>query len=92
MYPALHDLVQRDFFRYWKVDLLRECPFWQDDDALCGNRACAVEELATPPPTDLHWSMEPALSEVTPVQGEQLEQAQQQVCVSGHASCCDILG
>ncbi|OAV93593.1 hypothetical protein PTTG_11990 [Puccinia triticina 1-1 BBBD Race 1] len=36
--------VQLPIFRYHKIDLYRECPFWSED-GLCGNRACAVDEL-----------------------------------------------
>lgn len=43
LFPKLHHLVERPFFKYYKVDLFRECPFWQDN-GFCMNRACAVEE------------------------------------------------
>lgn len=36
--------VQLPIFRYHKVDLYRQCPFWEED-GLCGNQACAVNEL-----------------------------------------------
>jgi hypothetical protein len=40
----VHDLVSHPFFKYYKVDLYRECPFWKDDSGMCMNRACAVQE------------------------------------------------
>ena len=63
MAERLHDVIKLPFFRYQKVDLFRECPFWQEDGS-CMNRACAVEEteevgfvtfLLHPP---LHWADE----------------------------------
>ncbi|KAA1089023.1 hypothetical protein PGT21_004415 [Puccinia graminis f. sp. tritici] len=44
LHSEISDAVQLPIFRYHKVDLYRECPFWSED-GLCGNRACAVDEL-----------------------------------------------
>ena len=44
--PKLRALVSTPFFRYFKVDLDGECPFWSDDQATCALRACAVDECA----------------------------------------------
>ena len=44
LYTQLRDLSRSEYFRYWQVDLFRECPFWKEDGS-CMNRACAVEEL-----------------------------------------------
>ncbi|KAH7888535.1 hypothetical protein F5I97DRAFT_710907 [Phlebopus sp. FC_14] len=41
LYENLHDLVQTPFFRYFQVDLYRECPFWQEN-GLCMNRECGI--------------------------------------------------
>lgn len=41
--PILHDLSKRTFFRYFKVDLWRPCPFWEEDGQ-CHMRDCAVCE------------------------------------------------
>lgn len=43
LFPALHGLMEHPFFRFYKVDLYRECPFWQEN-GFCMNRACGVEE------------------------------------------------
>lgn len=43
MANRLGELIKLPFFRYQKVDLFRECPFWQEDGS-CMNRACAVQE------------------------------------------------
>lgn len=32
------------FFKYYKVDLYRECPFWQEN-GFCMNRACGIEDM-----------------------------------------------
>ncbi|OCF35197.1 endoplasmic oxidoreductin 1 [Kwoniella heveanensis BCC8398] len=43
LFPALHDLVTYPFFRHYKVDLFKECPFWYEN-GFCMNRNCGVEE------------------------------------------------
>jgi len=39
----LNEIIQLPFFRYQKIDLFRECPYWNEDGS-CMNRACAVQE------------------------------------------------
>lgn len=41
LYTHLHDLVQTPFFKYFRVDLYRDCPFWQEH-GLCMNRECGI--------------------------------------------------
>ncbi|KAI0297095.1 endoplasmic oxidoreductin [Russula brevipes] len=41
LYNQLHDLVQTPFFKYFRVDLYRECPFWEEN-VLCMNRDCSI--------------------------------------------------
>ncbi|KAK5663545.1 hypothetical protein OQA88_3976 [Cercophora sp. LCS_1] len=45
--PAVDELVQTtDFFSYYRVNLFhKKCPFWNDENGMCGNIACAVETL-----------------------------------------------
>lgn len=43
LFPPLHELVTTPFFKYYKVDLYRECPFWQEN-GFCMNRACGIED------------------------------------------------
>ncbi|WRT69753.1 uncharacterized protein IL334_006744 [Kwoniella shivajii] len=43
LFPSLHDLVTYPFFRHYKVDLHKECPFWYEN-GFCMNRNCGVEE------------------------------------------------
>lgn len=45
--PLVQDLCSStDFFKYYKLNLFtRECPYFSDDGAFCGNRACAVDTL-----------------------------------------------
>ncbi|KAI9028505.1 endoplasmic oxidoreductin [Hyaloraphidium curvatum] len=38
----LNELVRTLFFRFWKVNLWKDCPFWKDG-LFCTNRNCAVE-------------------------------------------------
>lgn len=44
LHAQLSQAVRLPIFRYHKVDLHRQCPFWSED-GLCANRACAVDEL-----------------------------------------------
>ena len=45
--PAARDVAQKtDFFAYYRLNLFnRECPFWDDENSMCGNIACAVTTL-----------------------------------------------
>lgn len=40
--PRLTNLVTRNYFRYFKLNLKRECPFWSDDDQ-CAVKNCAID-------------------------------------------------
>uniref|UniRef100_A0A673J2L0 Endoplasmic reticulum oxidoreductase beta n=1 Tax=Sinocyclocheilus rhinocerous TaxID=307959 RepID=A0A673J2L0_9TELE len=42
IYPHIRKLVERDFFRYYKVNLKRPCPFWPDEGQ-CSIKDCHVE-------------------------------------------------
>lgn len=42
-HPLLEELSQLRFFRYFKVNLGKECPFWVDD-GMCSSIDCAVCE------------------------------------------------
>ncbi|ORX46341.1 endoplasmic reticulum oxidoreductin 1 [Hesseltinella vesiculosa] len=41
-FAKIQELMKARFFRYYKLNLWRECPFW-NDNGLCMNRDCAVE-------------------------------------------------
>ncbi|KAK3819749.1 MAG: endoplasmic reticulum Oxidoreductin 1-domain-containing protein [Benniella sp.] len=40
----LHEIVNMPFFRYFKVNLYKECPFW-NNAGLCMNQDCSVETM-----------------------------------------------
>ncbi|KAH0546266.1 ero1-like protein [Cotesia glomerata] len=42
IYPRLQSLLLRDYFRFYKVNLKKECPFWADDSK-CAIRYCHVQ-------------------------------------------------
>ena len=54
---ALLDITQKtDFFSYYRLNLFgKECPFWNDDSGMCGNRACAVNTLDNEEDIPLVW-------------------------------------
>lgn len=41
IYPRLKSLLVRDYFRFYKVNLKKDCPFWTDDSR-CAMRSCHV--------------------------------------------------
>ncbi|KAJ6654010.1 hypothetical protein lerEdw1_007519 [Lerista edwardsae] len=41
VFPLLQRLLESDYFRYYKVNLKKQCPFWHDHSH-CGIRDCAV--------------------------------------------------
>ncbi|SCU90935.1 LAFA_0F00958g1_1 [Lachancea sp. 'fantastica'] len=41
----LLSLVHSDFFKYFKLNLYKQCPFWSDNNGYCVNRACAVDVI-----------------------------------------------
>ncbi|RPD74320.1 endoplasmic oxidoreductin [Lentinus tigrinus ALCF2SS1-7] len=41
LYNELHSLVETPFFKYFRLDLYRECPFWQEN-GFCMNRECGI--------------------------------------------------
>ncbi|GJN75907.1 endoplasmic oxidoreductin-1 [Purpureocillium lilacinum] len=45
--PSLDTLVRStDFFSYYRLNLFnKRCPFWDDENGICGNVGCAVETL-----------------------------------------------
>lgn len=46
-HPLLLELSRLSFFRHFKVDLGKACPFWPDDDGMCASVDCAVCECPT---------------------------------------------
>uniref|UniRef100_A0A4W5QH64 Endoplasmic reticulum oxidoreductase 1 beta n=1 Tax=Hucho hucho TaxID=62062 RepID=A0A4W5QH64_9TELE len=42
IYPRIQKLTERDYFRYYRVNLNRPCPFWADDGH-CSIKDCQVE-------------------------------------------------
>ena len=41
LFANLKELVKTPFFKYFQVDLYRECPFWQEN-SFCMNRECGI--------------------------------------------------
>ncbi|KAG8710877.1 hypothetical protein FRC09_020894, partial [Ceratobasidium sp. 395] len=44
LFGQLADLVTTPFFKYFKADLYRDCPFWEDDGK-CAMRECGVTSV-----------------------------------------------
>jgi len=58
--PSLDDLTQHtDFFAYYRLNLYNKvCPFWNDENSMCGNRACAVDTIEDESDIPLIWRAE----------------------------------
>ncbi|XP_071963231.1 ERO1-like protein beta isoform X2 [Antedon mediterranea] len=41
IYPVLRSLLESDYFKYYKVNLIKECPFWSDNSK-CKKEQCKV--------------------------------------------------
>lgn len=41
VFPLLRKLLQRDFFRFYKVNMEKSCPFWPDDRQ-CASKECGI--------------------------------------------------
>ena len=50
MFPRLQSILQKDYFRYFKYNAHKPCPFWNSDSGKCkfkscGVKACTPEEI-----------------------------------------------
>jgi ERO1-like protein alpha len=42
LYPLLNQIVKKNYFRFFPVNLRKKCQFWSDDDQ-CSRRTCAIK-------------------------------------------------
>lgn len=42
IFPRIQSLVSKDYFRFYKVNLKKECPFWADDSR-CAMKYCHIK-------------------------------------------------
>ncbi|TKA23062.1 hypothetical protein B0A50_07379 [Salinomyces thailandicus] len=58
--PYVRNLASNtDFFSYYRLNLYdKGCPFWNDDEGLCGNIACAVTTLENEEDIPAIWRAE----------------------------------
>lgn len=58
--PYLDKITKEtDFFSYWRLNLYnKKCPFWSDENGMCGNIACAVNTLDNEEDIPLVWRAE----------------------------------
>ena len=57
IYPIVQSITQEtDFFSYYRLNLFnKECPFWSDENGMCGNVACAVHTIDNEEDIPLTW-------------------------------------
>ncbi|SMQ50894.1 unnamed protein product [Zymoseptoria tritici ST99CH_3D7] len=60
LHPYVRNLANNtDFFSYYRLNLYnKKCPFWNDENGLCGNRACAVDTLDNEEDIPMIWRAE----------------------------------
>jgi ERO1-like protein beta len=57
IHPYLQSITQNtDFFSHYRLNLFsKKCPFWDDENGMCGNVACAVNTLENEEDIPLVW-------------------------------------
>jgi ERO1-like protein beta len=57
LHPFLHSITQNtDFFSHYRLNLYnKKCPFWSEENGMCGNIACAVNTLENEDDIPLVW-------------------------------------
>ncbi|KAJ3219603.1 hypothetical protein HDU67_000091 [Dinochytrium kinnereticum] len=55
VFTLISNLVTTSFFKYYKVDLKKECPFWEDD-RFCVQKDCAVQEVTDESEIPAEWN------------------------------------
>lgn len=60
LHPYVRNLANNtDFFSYYRLNLFnKQCPFWNDENGLCGNIACAVDTLDNEEDIPVIWRAE----------------------------------
>jgi ERO1-like protein alpha len=57
VYPLLQNTLQRDFFKFYKVNMERQCPFWSDEEQ-CGSKECGIGYCDDEVPAGLRRSLQ----------------------------------
>ncbi|KAM9764715.1 ERO1-like protein alpha [Menidia menidia] len=74
MFPKLQTLLESDYFRFYKVNLEKPCPFWRADSH-CGLRDCAVTPCS---PNELPEGMRsPPQNKYSSEAAQQLDECEQ---------------
>ncbi|VDO99230.1 unnamed protein product [Soboliphyme baturini] len=68
--PILKQLLQKDCFRYYKVDMYKECPWWPSGSQ-CTSRECGIESCDDEVPAALKLKRTPKLKECQ--QGDEID-------------------
>jgi ERO1-like protein beta len=57
LHPYLNTITQKtDFFSHYRLNLYnKKCPFWSEENGMCGNIACAVNTLENEEDIPLVW-------------------------------------
>ncbi|XP_026705910.1 ERO1-like protein alpha [Athene cunicularia] len=85
LFPRLNELLESDYFRYYKVNLKKPCPFW-NDNSHCGIRDCAVKPCPSDEVPDGIRSGSYKYSEEASNLAEECEEAKRLGAVDGSLS------
>ncbi|KAL3078928.1 hypothetical protein niasHS_014710 [Heterodera schachtii] len=42
IYPALQNILQKEPFKFYKVNMAKPCPFWEDEAGQCSSKECSI--------------------------------------------------
>ncbi|XP_061468525.1 ERO1-like protein alpha [Rhineura floridana] len=86
IFPILQNLLESDYFRYYKVNLNKPCPFW-GDNSHCGIRDCAVKPCPSDEvPGGIRAESHNKYSEAAATLAEDCEEAERLGAVDGSLS------
>ena len=76
--PSIRSLTNNtDFFSYYRLNLYnKECPFWSDEEGICGNIACSVNTIENEDDIPPIWRTEELSKLEGPKAGHPNRQAQ----------------
>jgi ERO1-like protein beta len=57
LHPQIHELTHyTDFFSHYRLNLFnKKCPYWDDENGMCGNIHCAVNTLENENDIPIEW-------------------------------------
>uniref|UniRef100_A0A3Q3BF37 ERO1-like protein alpha n=1 Tax=Kryptolebias marmoratus TaxID=37003 RepID=A0A3Q3BF37_KRYMA len=80
LFPKLQTLLESDYFRFYKVNLNKPCPFWT------ANSHCGLKDCAVKPCSPVSWDLSPFYLHYSAEANEHLDECEQ----SKHLGAVDV--